>query len=218
LPSGGEGDKINGENSVTGNGTVADDPTFSDFLRRIRAGDGEAAAELVRRYEAVIRLEVRMRLSDSRLRRVFDSHDICQSAMLSFFVRAAGGQYELDRPEDLVKLLVGIARNKLAFQARKHRRQRRDIRRQEGLGERAGAVVGTDSTPSRQVEVAELIHEFRQRLSDEERTLAEKRAQGEGWDAIAAQMGGTPQARRKQLARAVNRVALELGLDEAADA
>jgi RNA polymerase sigma-70 factor (ECF subfamily) len=196
---------------------VAETESFSDFLRRVRAGDADAAAELVRRYEAVVRMEVRMRLSDSRLRRRFDSQDICQSALLSFFVRAANGQYDVDRPEDLVRLLVGIARNKLAFQARKHRQQRRDVRRQEALGDRAAAMAGTSPTPSSHIAAAELIGEFRKRLSEEERLLAEKRAKGQGWDAIAAELGGTPQARRKQLERAVDRVSLQLGLDEDVD-
>lgn len=48
---------------------------------------------------------------------------------------------------------------------------------------------------------------FRQRLSDEERPLAERRAAGPAWAAIAAEMGGTAQSRRKQLERAVERVA-----------
>jgi RNA polymerase sigma-70 factor (ECF subfamily) len=196
---------------------VAKKETFSEFLRRIRAGDAEAAAELVRRYENVVRLEVRMRLSDSRMRRLFDSQDICQSVFVSFFLRAANGQYDLDQPGDLVKLLVGIARNKLAFQARKHRRQKRDVRRQQALGEHAGAVMALDPTPSSHIAAAELVIEFRKRLSSEERTIAEKRANGEGWEAIAAELGGTPQARRKQLARAVDRVSAELGLDEVGD-
>lgn len=196
---------------------MADHATFAEFLRRIRAGDADAAAELVRQFEPVVRLEVRMRLSDPRLRRLVDTADICQSALLSFFVRAAGGQYEIDRPDDLVKLLVGIARNKLAFQARKHRRQRRDVRRQEPLEGNASAVPAADPTPSRQVEAAELIREFRLRLGNEERELAERRAKGQGWVAIATELGGTAQGRRKQLTRAVDRVARELGLDEAND-
>src|SRR5215470_11467705 len=100
---------------------MADDNTFADFLGRVRAGDEQAAAELVRRYESAVRIEVRMRLADSRLRRVFDSMDLCQSVLASFFVRVAAGQYELERPEQLVRLLVTIARNKVAFQARRQR-------------------------------------------------------------------------------------------------
>ena len=80
---------------------MADDNTFADFLRRVRAGDEQAAAELVRRYESAVRVEVRMRLADSRLRRVLDSMDLCQSVLASFFIRAAAGQYDLERPEQL---------------------------------------------------------------------------------------------------------------------
>src|SRR5262249_31237363 len=53
----------------------------TEWLRRVRAGERAAAAELVRRYEPQIRLEVRLRLRDRRLRRLFDSTDICQSVL-----------------------------------------------------------------------------------------------------------------------------------------
>ena len=39
--------------------------------------------------------------------------DICQSVLGSFFVRAATGQYKLETPEHLLKLLTTMARNKL---------------------------------------------------------------------------------------------------------
>ena len=51
--------------------------------------------------------------------------DICQSVMGSFFYRAALGQYELEKPDDLVRLLVTMARNKLADQARRQTTDRR---------------------------------------------------------------------------------------------
>src|SRR5215470_8875406 len=112
---------------------MADDSTFPDFLRRVRAGDEQAAAELVRRYQSAVRVEVRMRLADARLRRVLDSMDLCQSVLASFFVRAAAGQYDLERPEQLVGLLVTIARRKVAFEARRHRAGSRDLRRDVAL-------------------------------------------------------------------------------------
>ena len=43
------------------------------------------------------------------------------------------------------------------------------------------------------------------------------RAQGYEWAEIAAHLGGTPQARRKQLTRAADRVTLELRLEETDD-
>ena len=196
---------------------MPDHTAFADFIRRIRAGDAQAATELVQQYEPVIRLEVKLRLSDPRLRRLFDSMDICQSVLASFFVRAALGHYDLEEPGQLVKLLVGMARNKLAFHARHERRQRRDHRRLEAVGEKQLEAAGACPSPSQQIAARELLQAFRGRLSAEERALADRRAQGNTWADIAAELGGTPQARRKQLARAVERAAQQLGLDEVSD-
>ena len=195
---------------------MPDHTAFADFIRRIRAGDAQAATELVQQCEPVIRLEVKLRLSDPRLRRLFDSMDICQSVLASFFVRAALGHYDLEEPGQLVKLLVGLARNKLAFHVRHERRQRRDHRRLEAVGQEQLEAAAAPS-PSQQIAARELLQAFRERLSAEERVLADRRAQGHAWAEIAAEMGGTPQARRKQLARAVERAAQQLGLDEVSD-
>src|SRR5260221_12927944 len=104
---------------------MPDERSFAELMSQVRAGDGQAAREIVLQYEKEIRREVRLRLSDLRMRRVFDSMDICQSVLASFFLRAASGQYEVEQPEQLLKLLVGMARNKLAFHVRKQRAQRR---------------------------------------------------------------------------------------------
>src|SRR5476651_634899 len=111
------------------NNDIAVDAEFADFLLRIRAGDAQAAEELVRRYESLIRREVRLKLQDPSLHRVLDSVDICQSVMASFFVRAAAGQYDLNQPLQLLRLLISMARNKVAQAARHQRAQRRDNRR-----------------------------------------------------------------------------------------
>jgi hypothetical protein len=57
------------------------------------------------------------------------------------------------------------------------------------------------------------LEAVRDRLSDEERRLADLRTQGYDWSEIACMLGGTPQARRKQLTRAADRVARQIGLD-----
>ena len=87
---------------------MSEDTAFMDLIRRVRAGDEQASAELVRRYEPAIRIAVRVRLNDPGLRRLFDSMDICQSVLGSFFVRAALGQFELDNPDQLLKLLPSL--------------------------------------------------------------------------------------------------------------
>jgi RNA polymerase sigma-70 factor (ECF subfamily) len=193
---------------------MLDDQEFNGFVKRVRAGDEQAASELVRRYEPEIRREVRLRLRDPRLRRDFDSVDICQSVLASFFVRAALGQYELERPEQLLKLLVTMARNKLVHQVRKQRSQRRDNRRLEAAGQEKLASVAGGANPSELVARQELLQVFRNRMSAEERQLVELRSQGRDWAEIAAEVGGTAEARRKQLARALDRIGQQLGLDE----
>jgi RNA polymerase sigma-70 factor (ECF subfamily) len=196
---------------------MSESSTFADFIRRIRAGDDRAAQELVDRYEPVIRREVRLRLQDPRLQGCFDWTDICQSVMASFFVRAASGEYDLEQPEQLLRLLVVMARNKLSHQTRKHRAAKRDYRRLEA---RDPAYLDSPSalpSPSRLVASRELLDEFRRRLSAEERMLADLRAEGFDWAEVATRLGGTPQARRKQLARALDRVEQELEVGESGD-
>jgi RNA polymerase sigma-70 factor (ECF subfamily) len=193
---------------------MSDESVFADLIRRLRAGDPGAAEELVREYEPAIRMEVRCRLRDRRLRRAFDSMDVCQSVLASFFVRAAAGAYDLEQPDQLRKLLVGMARKKLLFQVRKQRAQCRDVRRLEPLPLDGRAAVAAEPSPSQQCEAKDLLRNVHQRLTAEERQLAELRAQGREWPDIAAQVGGTPSGRRKQLTRAIDRAARELGLGE----
>jgi RNA polymerase sigma-70 factor (ECF subfamily) len=190
---------------------------FADLIRRVRDGDEDAAADLVRRYEPAIRRVVRVHLRDPRLRRVLDSTDVCQSVLASFFVRANLGQYELDTPEHLLRLLATIARNKVTNQAHKHQADRRDYRREQALGQREAFVQAPYSDPGQQAAARDLLAQVRERLSDDERQLAEQRGRGESWADIAAGTGSTAEAARKKLTRALDRVLQELGLDEAAD-
>jgi RNA polymerase sigma-70 factor (ECF subfamily) len=188
---------------------------FSDLMRRVRAGDEAAAAAVVRHYEPIIRRVVRIRLVDARLRRVLDSMDICQSVLGSFFVRAALGQYEVETPQKLIKLLTQMARNKLADQARRQAVRDADARAVAEPDLRR--VPSPEPNPSQQVALRELLHEARRRLSAEERRLLDLREQGREWSEIAVELGGTPEALRKRFARAVNLVTQQLGLDESTD-
>jgi RNA polymerase sigma-70 factor (ECF subfamily) len=193
---------------------MSQDDAFRDLIRRVRAGDARAAAELVRSYEPVIRLAVHVRLTDPGLRRLLDSVDICQSVLGSFFLRAASGQFELNEPDQLLKLLTTMARNKLISHARRQRAGCRDYRR--AGPDLAGGEDLPDPGPGPDQVVAdeELLHEFRGRLSADERQLAEQRARGRSWKEIAAAVGADANALRARLARAVERVLRQLGLEE----
>ena len=191
---------------------------FQDLIRRVRLGDTEAAAEVVAHYGPALRRAARIWLVDARMRRVLDSVDICQSVFRSFFLRVSLGQYQLERPEQLINLLLSMARNKLTDQTRREQASCRDNRRVEADGLEPHDLACPKSTPSEQVAWEELFEEFRNRLSEDERQLAEWRARGREWTEIAAQFEASPEALRKKLARAINRVARELGLDESDDA
>jgi RNA polymerase sigma-70 factor (ECF subfamily) len=192
---------------------MSEDTSFRDLIRRVRGRDEQAAAELVRRYEPAIRIAVRVRLADSKLRRLLDSMDICQSVLANFFVRAASGQFELDRPEQLLRLLTTMARNKLTNQALKEQTARRGGGRVRPGADIEGDFVDPGPGPSQVVADQELLRAFRSRLSAEEQQLADQRAAGRPWAEIAAEAGETPDALRVRLARALDRVARELGLE-----
>lgn len=186
--------------------------TFADLMARLRAGDAAAAEELVRTYEGRIRTIVRVRLSPS-LRRVFDSMDIYQSVMGSFYPRARAGQYELRTPDQLVALLVRMAQNKLVSRARHHFSLRRDCRKSVTDAGVLDALPGPPD-PGKVVADRELSEKVLGRLGPEERRLAELRVAGWKWEDIAVEMGGTVQGRRKQFERAIARVTAELGLTD----
>jgi RNA polymerase sigma-70 factor (ECF subfamily) len=197
---------------------MSDEEIAADLLKRLRAGDGEAAAELVRRYEPEIRRAVRVRLTDPRLRRVLDSLDVCQSVLGNFFVRVAAGQLELDRPENLLRLLVTMARNKVLDHARRQQAACRDQRRVAADDAELAGVPDPTPGPSQIAVGRELLERVRRELTDEERELADQRALGRDWPEIAAERGATPDALRKKLTRALDRVASRLGLEGQADA
>jgi RNA polymerase sigma-70 factor (ECF subfamily) len=193
---------------------MVDIPSIDELLRRVRAGDQDAAAVLVKRYEPAIRRAVRFRLPEAGLGALLDSMDICQSVLGSFFIRAATGQYKLESPEQLLKLLTTMARNKLISHARRQHAQRRDSRRVSSADEYPGGTVSTHQSPSKLVSQRELLQEIERRLSPDERRMLELRNEGHEWTTIASELGGNPDTLRRRLSRALDRVAGQLGLDD----
>jgi RNA polymerase sigma-70 factor (ECF subfamily) len=193
---------------------MVDVPTFDELIRRVRVGDQDAATELLRHYEPAIRRAVRFLLADARLGTLLDAMDICQSVMASFFFGAASGQYRLETPGQLRRLLTAMARNKRNSQARKQHAQRRDSRRVEAVDQDEGQFVAAGESPSTEVAVRDLFQEVRRRLSPDERRLLEMRNQGRDRSAIAAELGGA-EALRRRPSRTLGRIAAQSGLDDA---
>ena len=193
---------------------MSDKGTFHDLLQRIRQGDQLAAAELVRQFEPELRRVVRVRLNDPRLRRTLDSVDVCQSVLANFFVRVSLGEFDLQEPEQLLHLLMVMARNKLRDKARRQQAGRRDQRRLEvqehGCLEN---LVAPGPGPDHIALGRDLLAEVHRLLTADERLLADQRAQGFEWAEIAARLGGKPDGLRKKLSRGLDRVVARLGLE-----
>jgi RNA polymerase sigma factor (sigma-70 family) len=189
---------------------------LSDLLSRLRQGDGTAADEFVHRYGPALRVAVRAHLTDPALRRQFDSEDVCQSVLASFFARAACGQFAPTDSAGVLRLLMLMAVRKVGRRARNLRRLRRDCRRDLAEGDSAvRRAPGPDPSPDRVIASRELLAAVRRGLGPEERRLAELRAIGLSWSEVASRTSGTPEARRKQLRRALDEVLVNLGLEDA---
>lgn len=189
---------------------------FSTLMDRVRRGDANAAEELVRQYESQLRVIARVRLRDPRLRRTLDTMDICQSVLANFFVRATAGQFDLDSPEQLVKLLGQMVRNKVTDQARRETAERRDVGRLSETSSSEQAAVR--DTASQIVSAQELASLFNKQLSANEQELIRLRRAGHTWDELAIQFGGSPEALRKRLGRAIDDAARAVGLERGGQA
>lgn len=187
---------------------------FANLIIRVRSGDAAAAEEIVRSFESTVRVAVRTRLLDPALRRQFDSMDICQSVLASFFIRVAAGQYDLQHPAQLVALLTKMARNKLAWHARHSSQARRDIRRVAQTPDAGMAISSPDVGPVRRALGRELLEQVWQHMDADVRQMASYRLDGKGWDEIAIGIGGTSESRRKQYQRGLDRIARILNVDD----
>ncbi len=188
------------------------DESFEDLIRRVREGDQAAAAEIVRRYEEQVRRVVRAGLKDRRVCGLYESGDIAQSVMALFFAGARSGDFDLSKPENLAKLLVAMARNRLIDKARAERSKKRGGEKVPLEGPDGRRIDPADGEPSPSLQVMnwELLDECRKRLSDEERYVVDQRALGRSWQEIAAATGQTPDGVRMRHNRALERIRADL--------
>jgi RNA polymerase sigma-70 factor, ECF subfamily len=98
------------------------------LLRRLRAGQEDAATELYLRYAKRLHGLANRQTSATVARRV-EPDDIVQSVFRTFFRRVKKGDYDIPAGEELWRLLLVITLNKIRRAALFHTAQRRDVRR-----------------------------------------------------------------------------------------
>jgi RNA polymerase sigma-70 factor (ECF subfamily) len=179
---------------------------FQELIRLARAGDEAAAARLAREFEPflrrIIRFRMRGRADLDRLRPELDSADICQSVFKSLFVGLRGGRFELGRPEQLHKLLAAMVRFKVATRARRLSVTLREVLDLDAPDHRADS----GPSPEKSIDDRDLLETIVKRFEGDELDLLVRRLDDQPWPAIAAAVGGTPEALRKRLTRALERV------------
>jgi RNA polymerase sigma-70 factor (ECF subfamily) len=97
------------------------------LLRRLRQGSDDAATQLYLRYVQRLRALAQAQCSGP-LARLVDTEDIVQSIFGSFFRGASQGYYEVPAGEELWRLFVVIALNKIRAKGNYFRAAKRDAR------------------------------------------------------------------------------------------
>jgi RNA polymerase sigma-70 factor (ECF subfamily) len=130
---------------------------FAALMRRVRAGNAEAAREVFDRYSPHVLRVVRRRMHQ-RLRAQYDSADFAQAVWASFFADSPD-RFDFDGPQALVNYLANVAANKVVDVVRRRvQAAKRDLTRERPLpAPRGGAdadLPARHPTPS-QVAIAE---------------------------------------------------------------
>ena len=159
------------------------------LLRHLQAGNEDAATEIYCRY--VHRLQALARAKCPRgLARHVDAEDIVQSVFRCFFRRASQGYYEVPAGDELWKLFLVIALNKIRAHGAFHTAAKRDVRQTEG-GELLDAAVASarPEDDAAYVFLRLAVDEALERLPPAHRAIIQLRIEGHEVAEIADKMG-----------------------------
>jgi RNA polymerase sigma-70 factor, ECF subfamily len=162
--------------------------TASDrsLLRRLQHGQADASTELYLRYaERLLALAAAQTAPD--LARRIDPEDIVQSVFRTFFRRASLGHYTIPDGEEIWKLLLVIALNKVRTVGAFHRAAKRDVRRTFS-GEAFDRAVESQSGPGMDALslLRMVVEELLQSQPEAHRRMIELRIEGHELNEIAA--------------------------------
>jgi RNA polymerase sigma-70 factor (ECF subfamily) len=105
-----------------------DESSDRSLLRRFRSGQADASTKLYLRYAHRLQALAARRTS-SELGRLLDPEDIVQTVFRTFFRRVAKGSYDVPDGEEIWKLLLVIALNKIRDLGAHYKAAKRDVRR-----------------------------------------------------------------------------------------
>jgi RNA polymerase sigma factor (sigma-70 family) len=189
--------------------------SFRDLMDEVRAGSQEAAWELVDRYGPHVQRFVRRALHH-QLRSKFDSIDFVQVVWASIF-RDPEKLRQLDRSEDLIAFLAGIAKHKVLNEVRRRLGSLKyNINREKPMGfreEENGELHMRNPTPSAVAIAKERWDMLLAKQSPTVRAVVELRLQGVSFVEIAQRLGIHERSARKAIERLTEILELETSTD-----
>lgn len=99
---------------------MMDNDPLQTLLTKLSQGDTNAAADVFRTYEPILRMVVRRQLS-ARLRAKFDSMDIVQSIWVDFLRGFHDAGWRFENAAHLKAFLIKMTRNRFVDRLRQHR-------------------------------------------------------------------------------------------------
>jgi RNA polymerase sigma-70 factor (ECF subfamily) len=155
------------------------------LLHRFRSGNNQAATQLYLRYFPRLRALVKTRCSAELARRI-DPDDIVQSVFHRFFRGVRRGHYDVPPGDELWRLFLVIALNKIRAEENYHRAGKRDVR----LTVRDDACENAAAPDQPALAYLQLtVEEFLEKLTPAQRAVVELRIVGHGVAAIAREIG-----------------------------
>lgn len=153
------------------------------LLNRFRAGDDDAALQLYYRYAERL-FCLASKNTPAELAPRFDPEDIVQSVFRTFFRRAANGQYEAPEGDELWKLLLVMALNKVRSRGAYHRATKRDIRKTQPLPEGTGQIDDHNAEEAKNI-LCMSVEEMIQKQPESHRGIIRLRIDGHEVQTIA---------------------------------
>jgi RNA polymerase sigma-70 factor (ECF subfamily) len=154
-------------------------PSDTVLLKRFQNRDFDAATQLYVRYAQRIRNLAQAQCSTALAQRI-EPDDIVQSVFGSFFRRAAQGDYQVPDGNELWRLLLSIALNKIRAKGIYHSAHKRDVRRTTQLAAAdkwaEPARRGDDAVPYAFLKM--VIQETMDQLSNAEKQIIALRIDG----------------------------------------
>lgn len=171
---------------LSSDGENVPDASDRSLLGRLRSGDDDAAHSLYMRYARRLLSLAHHKTSADLATRV-DPEDIVQSVFRTFFRRASAGQYDVPEGEELWKLLLVIALNKVRAQGNFHRAGRRDVSRTQALPVEGDAKDQDDQRMAEQI-LQMSIDEIVVQMPETSRQIIRMRVEGYAIQEIAVKL------------------------------